>query len=143
MLTKEISVYEQQALDFLTNTKTTMSVERTLENNCPNWDNEQHIHGDEYKITFKRGRKSASLHFWNSFMDKQNGEVPNAYDVLAAISGDFNTKDRTFEEFCSDYGYDIDSIKASKTYAAIVKQSINFSRIWDDSREIEALQEIQ
>lgn len=143
MITNEITEYEQQALDFLANTQTTMSVERTLENNCPNWDNEEHIHGDEYKITFQRGRKSASLHFWNSLQDKRDGNTPTAYHVLANISIDMNTNDMTFDEFCSDFGYDTDSIKASKTYAAVMRQAINLRRIWSDAREIDLLQEIQ
>lgn len=138
-----IDNYQQQANDFLINTQTTMSVARTLDNNCPQWCDENHEHGDEYKITFKRGRKSTSLQFWNSYKDKQKGKQPDAYNVLASISGDMYAKDMTFADFCSDYGYSDDSIKAKLMYSALVRQSINLNKIWSDSREIELLQEIQ
>jgi len=36
---------------------------------------------------------------------------PEAYDVLAFISGEIYFPD-SFEEFCRDYGYDLDSRKA-------------------------------
>ena len=143
MVTKEISAYEQQAIDFLAQTQTTISIVRTTENQCAGWCDGKHIHGNEYLVTFQRGRQSVSIKFWNSKHYKDKRISPTAYDVLACISGDMYVKDMLFEDFCSDYGYSDDSIKAKETYTAVVRQAIQLSKIWSDSREIELLQEIQ
>ena len=63
---------------------------------------------------------------------------PSAYDVLAGLTG-YDTG--TFEEFCSSYGYESDSIKAKKTYEAVVEEFKNVKMLFDD-KEIEKLQEI-
>jgi hypothetical protein len=41
--------------------------------------------------------------------------TPSAYDVLACISGDTYTPD-TFADFCGEFGYETDSIKALQTF---------------------------
>lgn len=135
--------YQQQAIDFLSKTQTTMSVAHTLENNCPTWDNEKHIHGNEYKITFKRGKKSASIKFWNSYQDILDGDIPpSAYDVLANIANGQYDDLLTFDQWCDDYGYNSDSRKAFRTYQLCVKQAIKLKTIWS-AKELELLQEIQ
>ena len=63
---------------------------------------------------------------------------PSAYDVLASLTS-YDTG--TFEEFCSSYGYESDSIKAKKTYEAVVEEFKNVKMLFDD-KEIEKLQEI-
>lgn len=63
---------------------------------------------------------------------------PLAYDVLACLT---KYDPGTFADFCGDYGYDVDSIKAQKTYFAVQEE-------WDGVRELftsaqlEQLQEI-
>jgi hypothetical protein len=52
--------------------------------------------------------------FWASIADAGILTV-SAYDVLACISGDANCPD-TFENFCAEYGYEGDSIKALQTF---------------------------
>lgn len=66
-------------------------------------------------------------------------EPPTAYDVLACLT---KYDPGTFEDFCSDFGYDADSRTAKKTYKAVKKEWANVQTIWDDS-EIEQLAEIQ
>jgi hypothetical protein len=67
------------------------------------------------------------------------GEAPNAYDVLACIT---KNDPYTFENFCSEFGYDTDSRKAKKVYKAVLNEWQNISMLFSDS-EIEKLQEIQ
>jgi len=50
--------------------------------------------------------------FWNSISAKLKNERPNAYDVLACL--DTYADGESFNDFCSDYGYETDSIKAKK-----------------------------
>lgn len=67
------------------------------------------------------------------------GIAPNAYDVLASLT---KYDCGTFEDFCSEFGYDTDSKSAEKTYNAVVKEYQMVCALWNDT-EIEQLQEIQ
>ncbi len=65
-------------------------------------------------------------------------EAPTAYDVLACLT---KYDVGTLENFCGEFGYDLDSKKAEKTYSAVKKEFADVQRLWTDS-EIELLQEI-
>lgn len=83
----------------------------------------------------------------NSYQFLNNGKsdvihyptAPTSYDILACLT---KYDPGTFEEFCSEFGYDTDSRKAKKTYKAVCKEWLNVCKIWDDA-EIEQLSEIQ
>lgn len=63
---------------------------------------------------------------------------PDAYTVLSCLnvfSGD------TFEDFCGDFGYDVDSIQAEKTYRAVQEQDRALRRLFT-MEQLEKLQEI-
>ena len=53
-----------------------------------------------------------------------NGEPPEAEDVLNCLVSDAQGLEnaRTFEEWCSEYGYDPDSRTAERIYKAVEKQ---------------------
>jgi len=65
------------------------------------------------------------------FMGRENGtrlcgpgkpKPPDAADVLSCLCSDATSADRvTFEDWCSDLGYDTDSRKAEKIYLACVE----------------------
>ncbi len=64
---------------------------------------------------------------------------PTAYDVLACLQ---KNEVGRFENFCSDFGYDTDSIKAHKIYVDVVKEYDNLKMLYTDE-ELNALSEIQ
>ena len=64
--------------------------------------------------------------------------APTAYDVLACLT---KYDPDTFENFCSEYGYDEDSRKAEKIYNAVLDEWRNVCALFTDE-EIEQLQEI-
>lgn len=64
---------------------------------------------------------------------------PSEYDVLSCLT---KYDPESFEDFCSEYGYDSDSKTADRVYAAVKEEWLNVCRIWSDS-EIEELREIQ
>lgn len=105
--------YQLQAKQWLSEHGLNLRI--TLSNTKPaNWEPS----GNHYRVTLTREAvKGARLvfDFWGSLNDMEKGEDPGAYDVLACISGDVNTPD-TFKEFCSEYGYEADSIKALQTF---------------------------
>jgi len=65
--------------------------------------------------------------------------TPTEYDVLTCLT---KYDPETFEDFCSEFGYDEDSRKAEKIYKAVVNEYNNVAMLWNDS-EIELLSEIQ
>lgn len=66
---------------------------------------------------------------------------PSAYDVLACIASDIHTPE-SFEEFCSEYGYESDSIKALQTFRRADRFAKRLRAFFTDS-EAEQLSEIQ
>lgn len=64
---------------------------------------------------------------------------PNAYDFLAGIT---KYDPGTFENFCSDFGYDEDSRSAMRTYQAVKKEWAHIGKMFTE-QELEQLQEIQ
>lgn len=69
---------------------------------------------------------------------KQCKKTPSLYDVLACLTK--NDPD-TFDNFCSEYGYDNDSISAMKTWQAVTEEYREVDRMFKDI--MEELQEIQ
>lgn len=65
--------------------------------------------------------------------------LPTEYDILACLE---TYVPDTFEDFCSEFGYDDDSISALKTYLACQKQWSNIRKIFTEE-QIEELAEIR
>jgi outer membrane protein OmpA-like peptidoglycan-associated protein len=111
--------------------------------------------GHHYRVTLSRasqyvipsgtmaqlaGRKRMTFDFWDSVHNMGNNIKPSPYDILACVSSDVACSD-TFEDFCSDFGYDTDSLKALQTYRKLdrfAKRLREFLTV----EEIEQLQEI-
>jgi hypothetical protein len=55
---------------------------------------------------------------------------PSLIDVLGCLQSDMVGLSDSFEGWASDYGYDIDSREAERTYKAIEKQSASLLRVW-------------
>ena len=107
------------------------------------WNNE-HDKKDEWKrtatkynckITFKN--QSYTFNFW---MGSAHTKAPSKKDVLYSfIMDDVSCMD--FNEFCSNFGYDGDSLKALKTFKACQTQTDSFYRLFDEE-EREMLKEL-
>ena len=69
----------------------------------------------------------------------KNYSIPTAYDVLTSLT---KYDPGTFENFCSEFGYDTDSRKAEKTYEAVKVEYYNVSRLFTES-ELEKIREIE
>lgn len=64
--------------------------------------------------------------------------APSAYDVLVCLHP---MQADTFEEWCSEFGYDNDSIRAERTYRACVQQDRAMLRMFTNE-QLQALEEI-
>ena len=88
------------------------------------------------KEEFQKLRYVNNIH--KDILLNPNFKQPSEYDVLACLT---KYDPETFEDFCSNFGYEEDSLKAEKVYKAVVNEWHNVAMLWND-KEIEQLQEI-
>ena len=112
-----------------------------------------------YEITLTSPRGSMTFDFWDSIQNtkirtmpfdaynvqankelaaKKKAAVPSVYDVLACLQ---KYDPGTFEDFCSDYGYDEDSRTAERIYFAVQKEYTQLARLFTPE-QMEELAEI-
>ena len=89
-----------------------------------------------FRCTLKRNGKSYSFDFGQSIASGYT--KPTMYDVLTCLQ---KYDVGTFEDFCSEFGYDTDSRAAERTYKAVLKEFAGVEKLFSDV--IEELQEIQ
>lgn len=93
----------------------------------------------EYRYVFKcklsRKGKSYTFDFGQSI--NAGVEYPELYDILACLQ---KYDVGSFENFCSEFGYDTDSRTAEKIYKAVCKEFNAVDRLFNNI--IEELQEI-
>lgn len=132
--------YEKMAKDFCkeTNTKITITYKDMVQNPWNATDYTANWWHDVYRVRIDRNHKTYSFNFTASKHDTDNGTRPTKYDILACLTK-YDPYD--FENFCADYGYNNDSIKAYKTYKAVRKEYNNVIRLFSDV--MEQLEEIQ
>ena len=65
-----------------------------------------------------------------------------AYDALTCCSSELHCPD-TFEDFCSEFGYDEDSRKDEKTFRALKKFSDKLQKFFDTEELRDDLAEMQ
>lgn len=89
-----------------------------------------------FKLRLKRNKKQYTFTFGQSI--SEGSKEPNLYDVLACLT---KYDPYSFEDFCSEYGYDSDSRKAEKIYNAVCKEYEAVERLFGDC--LDELREIQ
>lgn len=93
-------------------------------------------------LVYCKNRKEAKILVQNKItltgLTVEDREQPTVYDVLSCLT---KSDPDTFENFCSEYGYDEDSRTAEKIYNAVLDEWKNVCALFTDE-EIEQLQEI-
>lgn len=125
--------YQQQANKFATTHGIKLKINRTTYG--------QHFAEDKesryiFNCTLTRNGKKYTFNFGQSIA--AGNQEPTMYDILATLTK-YNPE--TFEDFCSEYGYNTDSIKALNTYKAVKREFNGVNRLFNDI--LEQLQEIQ
>lgn len=82
-----------------------------------------------YKVTLRYQRRSMTTPF---FMGPALERDPSAADVLACLLSDASCAESSFEDWCSDLGYDADSRKALSTYEACKATAVKLARFLGD-----------
>jgi hypothetical protein len=129
--------------DFIKEHRISMTAERTDTN--PNMDDGGRDM-DHWKVVLKRrdyagkrynARKDgtsvvATMTTYFSMGYGHHGKAPKAAEVLDCIASDASGADGSFEDFCSNFGYDEDSRKAEKTYKACKHQGERLRKFLGD-----------
>lgn len=132
--TKQISSYEKRAIDFLNATSTSI---------ISKWkEYSQHFADDKvnrhiFRVTIKNKLGSYTFSFGQSIA--QDATPPTAYDILTCLQ---KSDVGSFDDFCSEFGYDTDSKKAEKIYKAVCEEYTNLCRLFSHE-QLENMQEIQ
>lgn len=107
------------------------------------WSNDNWYNSRVTVYNRKTGKRTA-FDFWGSLM---NPELRTRYDLLNAFYcfiGDAVSGNQSFSDFCGEFGYDEDSIKARETWLAC-KQSLDKAKrildadIYDFLNELSAI----
>jgi hypothetical protein len=127
--------YDKQANKFLKDTNTTFKVKYIKHDKYFPDDTQTR---DIYRFTLTKDGKSYSGRFGQSIAD--TGKKPRPYDILTSLGAD--RFEGTYEDFCSEYGYDEDSMKAHKLYKAVVKENEGIKKLYSEE-ERDKMSEIQ
>lgn len=139
MTTQIMNDYEKQASDALLECNTTIHI-KLANNKQPEWrDKNSSNYHDHYIITMKNSNGRYSFDFFQSVAATQKGEAPNEYDVIACL--EWFTPE-SFEDFCSEFGYDTDSRQAEKTWKACLVMTRNLHKLFT-ADQIELLSQIR
>lgn len=117
------------------------SSERTWRN--PNMEDSADM--DHWKVTILCANTEQQMELVFSMGKGHEGRKPELEDVLDCLASDAAGVEnaRSFEEWCSEYGYDEDSRKAERTYNACSEQSQELQRILGDEAYNELLWECE
>jgi hypothetical protein len=89
-----------------------------------------------FKCTLIRNKKRYTFTFGQSIT--KGGESPSIYSILACLQ---KYEIGTFENFCSEFGYNEDDTTSKRTYKAVCKEYNAVFRLFGDI--LDELQEIQ
>lgn len=126
--------YQKQANDFAKKHGITLTVVGEPEYKKHFVDDKEYRY--VFKMKLKRNGKSYTFDFGQSI--NAGSETPTMYDVLTCLQ---KSDVGSFENFCSEFGYDNDSRKAEKVYKAVCKEYEAVEKLFSDI--LEELQEIQ
>ena len=131
--------YDKQASDFKKLTGTRIS--------CLGGSNKTGFFGKDDKDTrmvvrfrMYNSRGEYSFEFGMSIADtREFKDKPTSYDALACLT---KYDPGTFEDFCSDYGYNDDSREAERIYKVVVREWKAVRELYNDD-ELEVLRGIE
>ena len=109
----------------------------------PDWEH----HGHHYIITVTRldgplHGKSIQFDFFDSQAAREEGRPLEIASVVGCMAGDIHVEEK-FEDFCGDYGYDQDSIKALRLHERCVEQMKKLKGIFPEPELQEELQTLR
>lgn len=124
---------------FIADNRITMTAERVDKN--PN--NKDWHDADHWKVKLRVKDSDGTAHVMTTYFSKgygHKGKEPKADEVLDCLASDAAGVEnaQSFEDWCSEYGYDTDSRKAEKTYN-VCKHEADYLKKWLGDRQYQRL----
>lgn len=85
-----------------------------------------------YRVTLRYRGRQMSLDYW---MGSAHTSAPDSASVISSLLLDSSALDQSFEDFCSEFGYDTDSRKAEATYRACKSSGEKLRKLLGDDFE--------
>ena len=92
-------------------------------------------YGNKYKITISYQKRKGTFEFTDSVQNTNEGNEPKKEDVMSCLVMDYTSDMNNFEDFCNEFGYGTDSIKAEKIFKAVKKNAEKMQRIYGHQLE--------
>lgn len=122
---------------FIRENRIRMSLEYTGEN--PWMDNQDMNH---YQVTLKRNRKQFSTYFSTGYGWDHDPSSEDVLDTLASdAAGIENARD--FSDWCNEYGFSDDSIRANRIYKISKRQAEKLKKFLGDELYNDLLWEVE
>ena len=121
----------QTITNFIRAAGISMTAERWHEN--PTAAPEAFRNADHWRCILRAGRSRLTVYFSKGY--GHNGQSANAAEVLDCLASDASSYDnvRDFDDWCAEYGYNVDSRNAERTYKIIGQQATNLRLLLGDS----------
>lgn len=129
---KEYSEHPEELEKLVSEIEVTATFDRYGEH-FPGNDHKRNI----FKITVKRNGREIEFEYGSSVVASSVNMAPSMYDILCTLRVESHCP-LDFDEFCLEFGYDTDSIKASKTHRDSLKMRAKIEKIFS-SEELEYL----
>lgn len=136
--------YENQAISFLKDTHSTLSVSFSKYG--------KYFYDDKksrniYSFTLKNKGRSYSAEFGQSINASERNEFPNAYDILSCLDPFSVSKDaemsEDFQEFCENFGYEIKDLKQAMNTFDLCCEEVNALHAMYCDEQLQALSDVQ
>lgn len=88
-----------------------------------NWNN--------HLVTVTHNKKRLSFDFWGSVMNPENKTEQEVVFAFYCFLSDSCAGNGTFENFCSEFGYDQDSRTAERIHKQCISSNQKFNRVFD------------
>ncbi len=97
----------------------------------------------DHKVTISRPGHRVSFDFWGSIINPKIRTAAELRFAVYCFVSDAASGRMEFEEFCSEFGYDSDSIKAMNTWQACRKSTKKCDRMFSAKQQDVILAEWQ
>jgi len=87
-------------------------------------------YANKYKVKISYQKRSGVFEYTDSVVNTNEGKEPKKKDVLYCLVMDYTSASENFEDFCSEFGYNTDSIKDQNIFKAVQKNSEKMKRIY-------------
>lgn len=106
-----------------------------LGNKAAGWGGDMPENYNNHRVIVRNSRngKRIQFEFWASLADPELRKPSDLRNAFECFLSDAIAGKQSFEDFCGDFGYDVDSRKAEKTWKACQRAAEKADRLLGDA----------